>query len=345
MGRRTTLRPTRREILKYSSAMAASTVLASAFPGKARALDRSGLAGSGDGGAVARLHPSPLQPSPAAEFGFHRLTFSDDFLSPATIDAKNTLAPGFQWYMANAMIPQDSPDGTMHTGVVQSPSSVSVANSVLTFTPSAKSGGWLTNVGYKGASAPRTVGTPIAATGGYFECRMAFDPNFRPAASFVYPFQYWPAFWIEDIDLWLAINDRDSARDNKPELDFFEYFSRSIGYGMDMHDWTNNIHSAGLIPSIANASFGSPVFQRMNTFGTLWVPQRKNGGTGIVHRYFNGKHIAAANVNYSSTTTSPQAAMGFPGVFSDMDTSAGFVLQIGSGHGWAIHVDYVRVWQ
>ncbi len=114
---------------------------------------------------------------------------------------------------------------------------------------------------------------------------------------------------------------------------------------MDMHDWTNNIHSAGLIPSVANSTFGSPAFQKMNTFGTLWVPQRKNGGTGIVQRYFNGKHISAADVVYSSTTTSPQATGGFPGVFSDMDTSAGFVLQIGSGHGWPIHVDYVRVWQ
>jgi hypothetical protein len=340
MGKRAMLRPTRREILKYSGTMAASTVLASALPGEARA-----FYGFGDGGEVARLHQDRIQPPPAAKYGFNRLTFSDDFLSPDTIDVNNTLAPGYHWYMANAMIPQDSPDGNMHTGVVQSPSSVSIANSILTFVPSAKSGGWLTNVGYKGVLAPRTVGTPIAATGGYFECRMSFDPNFKPAASFVCPFQYWPAFWIEDINLWLAINDRDTAPVNKPELDFFEYFSRPDGYGMDMHDWTNNRNSAGLIPSVANASLGSPAFQRMNTFGTLWVPQRKNGGAGMVQRYFNGKHISAADVTYSSTTTSPQATRGFPGVFSDMDTSAGFVLQIGSGHGWAIHVDYVRVWQ
>ena len=162
---------------------------------------------------------------------------------------------------------------------------------------------------------PRTVGTPIAATGGYFECRTSFDPDFTPAASFIYPFQYWPAFWIEDIDLWLAINDRNPAIGNKPELDFFEYFSRSIGYGMDMHDWTNNVHSAGLISSVVNASLGSPGFQKMNTFGTLWVPQGKNSGTGIVRRYFNGKHIAAADVTYSSTTTSPRPQEGFPVCF------------------------------
>lgn len=333
-------RPTRREIFKYSGVTAASTVLASALPGAAKA-----FYGFGGNGEAARLNQGRIQPPPATKYGFNRLTFSDDFHSLDTIDVNNTLVPGYTWYMANAMIPQDSPDGNIHTGVVQSPSSVSVANSILTFIPSAKSGGWLTNVGYKGVSAPRTVGIPIAATGGYFECRMSFDPNFKPAASFVYPFQYWPAFWIEDINLWLAISDRNTARVNKPELDFFEYFSSSDRYGMDMHDWTNNRNSAGLIPSVANASLGSPAFSRMNTFGTLWVPQRKNGGTGIVQRYFNGKHISAADVTYSSTTSSPQASGGFPGVFSDLDTSAGFVLQIGSGHGWAIHVDYVRVWQ
>ena len=340
MSKRTMRRPTRREVLRFSAAAAASTLLSSAVPGETSSLDAFG-----DRGEVARLPQGTVRPSPASHHGFNRLTFSDDFLSLDTIDVKNTLAPGYQWYMANAMIPQDSPDGNMRSGVVQSPSSVSVGNSVLTFVPSAKSGGWLTNVGYKGVSAHRAVGTPIAATGGYFECRMAFNPNFKPAASFVYPFQYWPAFWIEDIDLWLAINDRNATGGNKPELDFFEYFSRSVGYGMDMHDWTDNIHSAGLIPNVADASLGSPAFQRMNTFGTLWVPQRKNGGTGIVQRYFNGKHISGADVTYSSTTTSPQATRGFPGVFSDMDTSSGFVLQIGSGHGWPVHVDYVRVWQ
>ncbi len=289
MGKRTMPRPTRRDILKYSRARAASTVLASVLPGEA-----TGLYAFGD--EVARLHQVPIQPPQAAKYGFNRLTFSDDFLSRDTIDVNNTLAPGYKWYMANAMIPQDSPDGNIHAGVVQSPSSVSVAHSILTFVPSAKSGGWLTNVCYKGASPPRTVGTPIAATGGYFECRMSFDPNFKPAASFVYPFQYWPAFWIEDIDLWLAINDRNTTLGNKPELDFFEYFSRSVGYGMDLHDWTNNRNSAALILRIANASLGSPAFQRMNTFGTLWVRQSKNGGTGIVQRYFNGKHISDADL-------------------------------------------------
>jgi hypothetical protein len=329
MGKAETTTPTRRDFLRHSGSFAAGTVLASVLPAQGKAFYKS----------------SPPPPGPAAKYGFHRLTFSDDFHSLASIDVHNTLKPGYRWYMANAMIPQDSPDGNIHTGVVQSPSSVSVADSILTFTPSAKSGGWLTNVGYKSASAPRIVGTPIAATGGYFECRMAFDPNFQPTTSWKYPYQYWPAFWMEDIDLWLAINDRNAAIGNRPELDFFEYFNPSHGYAMALHDWTNNMDSIEASRSLERANLGPADFSKMNTFATLWVPQSRNRGTGLVQRYFNGKHISAANVTYSSTTTSPQASKGFPGVFSDLDTSAGYVLQIGSGHGWTIHVDSVRVWQ
>ncbi len=131
MGKQANFRPTRRELLKYSGAMAASTALASALPGEATAFYRFG-------GESARLHPDRMQPSPAAKYGFNHLTFSDDFLSPDSIDVNNTLASGYKWYMANAMIPQDSPDGNLQTGVVQSPSSVSVANSILTFVPYCK---------------------------------------------------------------------------------------------------------------------------------------------------------------------------------------------------------------
>lgn len=176
-------KPTRRELLRYSGTVAAGTVLVSALPSRAKALE-------GFASELSQANHRVTPPSAAAQHEFHRLTFADDFTSLSTIDINNTLAPGYRWYMANTMIPQDSPDGTIHTGVVQAPTSVSVANSILTFTSSAKSGGWLTNVGYKGASAPRTVGTPIAASGGYFECRMAFDPNFQPTTSWKYPFQY-----------------------------------------------------------------------------------------------------------------------------------------------------------
>lgn len=150
---------------------------------------------------------------------------------------------------------------------------------------------------------------------------------------------------MEDIDLWLAINDQNIAKVNRPELDFFEYFNPSNGYAMALHDWTNNINSVEATHNIERASVGPADFSKMNTFGILWIPQSQSGDTGLVRRYFNGKHIATADVTYSSTAISPQASKGFPGVFSDLDTSTGYVLQIGSGHGWAIHVDYVRVWQ
>ncbi len=316
-----------------------SSTLSAFVPGAASALELH-AAGSAD------VSSRPTPPPQAAGYGFHELVFSDDFDSIRTIDVNNSLQPGFNWYMANAMIPQDSPDGNIHTGVVQAPSSVSVANSILTFTPSAPSGGYLTNVGYKGASGKRTVGVPIAAGGFYLECRMAFNPNFIPTHSTRYPFQYWPGFWMEDIDLWLAINDRNTARVNRAELDGLEVFGPASNYAMEVHDWRNNIDSVELLNNVAFASFGSPNFSAQNVYGTRCVSQAKNHGIGTVDRYFNNKEISAAHVDYSASATSAQAGPGaFPGVFSDLDTSAGFVLQVGSGHNWPVYVDWIKVWQ
>lgn len=329
--------PTRRECIKSAAPLIMGAAVLSAMP---RAASSAVLGGSAN---IPGLMPS--QPGIAKTWGFNTPVFWDDFNSIATIDVNNTLAPGYKWYMTNTKIPQDSPDGTQAAGVTQAPSSVSVANSVLTFTPSAGSGGWLTTTGYTGNSGTRYVGQPIAATGGYFEAKFSYNPNFTPAASFSFPFQYWPGFWIEDINLWLSINDGVAAGRNLAELDFFEGFGGSgqSNTAFEVHDWTDNIHSVQL--NNGQPNLGSPNFNNMNTFGTLWVPQSKNGGTGLVQRFFNGTHLTSADVTYSSSTTSPEADGGFTGVFSDLDTSVGYALQIGSGHNWPINIDYVMVWQ
>lgn len=44
--------------------------------------------------------PAPAVPGAAANNGFTRLAFEDDFDSISTIDTGNTGAPGFKWYPA-----------------------------------------------------------------------------------------------------------------------------------------------------------------------------------------------------------------------------------------------------
>lgn len=289
-------------------------------------------------------YPGPVQPPIAAANGFNTNTVWDDFNDLSTIDVNNTLRPGYNWYMANTMIPQDSSDGTQAAGVIQAPSSVSVNASVLKFNPSASSGGWLARTGYTGNTLPRYVGSPIAASGGYFECKMAFDGSLSGGGSF--PIQYWPAFWMIDIQLGLAINDNTNAGFTfpLPELDFMENHDPTH-FWWATNDWTS--HTALATNTNANqiSNMGSPDFASMNTYGTLWLKQSQNSGAGLIQRYFNGQHLAGADVTYSSSTTSPQASGGFTGVYSDYDTSAGYNLEIGSGHNWPIYVDYVQVWQ
>lgn len=121
----------------------------------------------------------PSQPVPAAAFGFNTLTFWDDFLSLSTIDVNNTLNPGYNWYVKNI------------ENRVQSAASCAInTSSILTFTPDSTAspgGGWLCTPGYTGVTGSRKVGQTIAATGGYFEISMGFNPLSLGTG-------WWPAF-------------------------------------------------------------------------------------------------------------------------------------------------------
>ena len=330
------IQPTRRKLLKSAPLVLAAPAILR-HPAAARLL-------RGSANTTVTPYARPL-PAPAAEVGFNTVTMFDDFDSPDTIDVNNALTSNFKWFVTNTCIPQDSPDGTQAAGVTQQPASVSLNGSILTFSPTANSGGWLTSAGYTGVSGSRFVGSLIAPTGGYFEIKMAFDPTKNRPDEFTYPFTYWPAFWMEDWALSLAINDQNTASVNRPELDFFEYFGNfglGAAYGFGLHDWTDNIHNVSTIGSAYDPTLAPDSWAGMHTYGTRWRTQAQNGGTGLIERYFDGVHIAAADVTYSSSITSPDAGTGaFTGVFSDLDTSVGFAIQFGTGPSWPIYVDYV----
>lgn len=293
--------------------------------------------------------PLPSVPAVAAGAGFNTLAFWDGFDSIHTIDVNNTLQPGFNWYLTNTIIPQDNPDGTQAAGTTQAPSSIGISNSVLSFTPSQPSGGWLTNTGYTGTGGARYVGTPIAAAGGYFECKMAFDPFFtNPGPKFDYPNNFWPAFWMQDAIQGLHINDQNTSPTKAGEVDFFEFFGYNPNTdhyftGMITHEWTDNINAAS---GTGHFTLAPDSWTGMHTYGCLWLTQTQNGGTGIIKRYFDGAYVTGGDLTYTSAGTSPECNQNcYTGVFSSLDTSAGFSLQIGSGHNWTMNVDYVGVWQ
>lgn len=317
------IRPTRRELLTKSGELLMGAAALSALPSVVKA------AGFGRGGGVAPARSGPAQPAAAALYGFNRLTFFDDFTSINTIDVNNTLQPGFNWYMRNLV----------QTGggiVTQNPSTVSVSSSVLTFTPNSSSGGWLGTYGLVGnAGSATNVGSGIAAGGGYFECRIAFSPQ-----SVV---NLWPTFWMIDQQVFLNVINSLSFSSNYAEIDFFEYEGGASYTDWDWYSaatqYKNTNTSIAGTPNIADGSY--------HKIGGLLVPQAKNSGTGLIERYIDGVAYSSSIVNYSATTVSPQAQVGAPtGWMAALDHSTlGFNLQIGSGGGWPINVDYVMVWQ
>lgn len=337
--------PERRKFIQKIPATIAALTLAPSLLLPNRSLSRS-LHGTA---AFPAIPAPPSVPALASAVGFNSLTFWDGFDSVKTIDVNNTLQSGYNWYLTNTIIPQDNPDGSQALGTTQAPSSISVSNSIMSFTPSQPSGGWLTNTGYTGNSGTRYVGTPISATGGYFECLMQFDPFFiTPPLNFSFPNNFWPAFWMQDAIQGLHINDQNTAPTRAPELDFFEYFGYNpltdhYSVAMTTHEWTDNINAAGASQPL---NLRPTSWADYHTYGCLWLTQAQNGGTGLIKRYFDGTHIASADLTYSSSITSPECNTScYPGVFASFDTSAGFSLQVGSGHNWTMNVDYIGVWQ
>jgi hypothetical protein len=295
------------------------------------------------GGVANVAGTMPVQPAAAATWGFNTPIFWDDFNSLSTIDVNNTLTPGYKWYMRYVQ-------GTNVNGgnpIVSPPSSVSVANSILTYTPPS-SGGWLTTMGCAGSlGSISLVGDNMAPQGAYFECSMQY--NVSQAQN-----PWWPAFLLFDNNLTLAQpNNLTFPSNGYGEIDFMEanWSSGAPQLGMRNYTWyssyANGDHqfrNNNITPNVGTNYGNDGNFHR---YGALWVPQSKNGGTGLIQRYVDGVHQTDCDVTYSSTTapsscTPSSCATGW---MSCLDTNtAGFGLQIGSGNAWPIQVEYVMVW-
>ena len=284
------------------------------------------------GGGVPAPVLLPTQPAPAATYGYNTLKLWDDFTSLSTIDVNNTLAPGFNWYIQNSQ-------GKTYT---QAPGCCKVDGTILTFTPKTNLGGWLCTCGWTGISPNYTVGNAIAPTGAYFEARMSSAGRDTNGP-------WWPAFWLYDNQITINI----AAANNFPwngnhyaEIDIMEKFGVDTTVLSTVWDWSGFTQPS--TPIAAGTHFpasGTLNFADFHTYGCLWVPASKNGGTGLIQFFIDGVHQAGIDVTYSQTGASPEGN-GTIGQFYCLDTSVlGYNLQIGSGAAWPILVDYVMVWQ
>lgn len=285
----------------------------------------------------------PAQPAPAIAQGYNTLTFWDDFNSLSTIDVNNTLRPGFNWYVQSLVL------GTYptNTKLIFPSTCFSVGGSVLTYTPNTPLGGSVTggnifSAGWTG-TGDGFVGNTIAPTGWYAECRMAYDPTISQPGH-----TWFPAFWMWDKGIMYSSSINTFNGERFTELDIYEAIPTGTPNVPNQKyvDWDWSSLSA--VVSNTNSSLGVPVLdKKFHTYGVLWVPQARNGGTGLIKRYVDGVHIAGGDVEYSSSTISAQAGVGATtGWLSGLDVSTrGFTVQLQTGEGWPIYVDYVQIWQ
>ncbi len=262
-------------------------------------------------------------------------TFFDDFNSISTIDTADTGAAGFNWYVHRKWPNAASPFGNWAGITTQSATpagDISIGSSLLTLSD------------YPGGSTGLVIQSAVAngagyighafGGGGYFEVSMAFNPALALSAD-----PSWPAIWTTSVEFFVGSATRFA------EPDIFEGFPSGNGFItsiMALHDW-DNIGLVNYKQEFDN-NVGSPTFTSQHRYGMWWIPASKNGGTGIIRRYFDG--VFVGQTSYSTTAGgSPAFDNGNPnGVMSVIDGQH-LVLNLSCGPSWPAIFDYVSVYQ
>lgn len=259
-------------------------------------------------------------PEPAAQVGYDKLVFSDDFDSICTIDVMGTGKPGYNWYV-------DRP--VWGSGITE-PSAYSVSNSVLTVSSTGDTASWaLSSFSVKG-------NTGHSFKHGYFEARIRFDPTLGKSCK------SWPAWWSLS-----TLHSKLNNMDHWAELDFFEaYTGGYVDYTGALvgtvHDWADRskVH-------YQNSNNWKPLpkgtdFNQWHVYGCLWRPSE-------ITWYLDDEPLITQKFSatmppdpLANGTTTPTPA----GVFSILDEEPdGMLLILGSDPKWPIYVDWVHVWQ
>lgn len=265
-------------------------------------------------GGVPRVTTLPPDVTAA---GYTSLVMEDDFLSTASIDMPGTGAAGYKWYRR---LPW--------SGTPTPTSAIQVANSVLTFTQTFEN--W--NQGLYSVDAYSGQGSSWQY--GYFEARMRFNPANATASN------GFPAFWMLGRD---HVTDVDNVRWG--ELDIFEaYHDGAVTYNGafygTIHDWLGGTPS-----NTDRGSYGNHISPALGANFTVWHDYAALWTPGRVRWYFDGVKVLDQAFSVGAAPV-PNTAGHPAGIFSIFDTKpSGLALVIGTGVGYPLDIDRVRVWQ
>ena len=273
-------------------------------------------------------------PGPASGAGFHSLVFEDDFTTTDTIATSATAASGYKWYWSfdgNAQpwsVHPTASAGSTANGNDGGGGNASPFGGILTVTgPGEPNDALITVPG--GALNNAQAVLPAEGQGcwahAYFEAYIQFqiDGTGSSDAS-----TGWPAFWSWSVQGlrgygfgWSSLTTA-----NYSEIDFMETYGTIFGnqpgnWTATMHQWPANVSSDGHIQHTDS---------EWHTYGCLWTST--GTGTGQVKFYLDG-----AQVDQTVDSGTGQTQFSLEGMYQ-------FIV-LGTGKGWDMNVDWVRVWQ
>lgn len=280
----------------------------------------------------------PVSPSSAvAAAGFTNLKFNDDFTSAATIASSGSVnqTAGINWYWSWEAVTTGSysmnTTGTaagVSNGNTGGGAHASSAGGILT----------ITGPGYPNATLCTVAGreisiAPAAGTGNWqycgFECYMQFNPvgNTSTVAST----SGWPAWWTWDVQDSSTIGfgqGPTGGAGTQTEFDIMECFG-TIEWGGIANPtgfWGSAIHYPAGTTTTASTGATAPTYVDSNwhLFSVVWK-------AGSITSYIDNVSIGTMN----TTTACPNL---------DSDNQRLFMI-LGTGIGWPLNIDYVRVWQ
>lgn len=247
-----------------------------------------------------------------------RMVFDDEFDDSGTIDLTGTGAAGHQWYTDKPFSWKTAPA-----------SAISVSDGVLTIDPSVSGQNY-----QMGTASPRSR-RGKGFHYGYFEARMAFDPDDAPGSD------GFPAFWGLSYSQAMG-----AGRDRTVELDFFEAMHKSGASHIQYDDsFAGTVHELQLSSDADRANYGNNIasltgtdWKQFHVYACLWQP-------GSIQWYFDGKLVLTQH--YGANATPEPNASNLPrGTFGQLDTDAqGQMVILGTGSHYPLKVDWVRIHQ
>lgn len=281
---------------------------------------------------------APVVSTQAAAFGYTCAVIDTTFGDLSSIDLSDTEASGFTWYTHNKwpLAPAEFGPFWSTGNPVGSSQYASVGGNLVYQGPTDATFGTATAAPTGNGST--YVGTALAP-GFYVDYKASYQATEPSGVTN----NNWPAVWAVPVEF---VTGALASNAYWVELDDYEAFPNGVGSPvkplMSINLW--QITTAALSTNTNNQPTLSGDLSQLHDYGMLIVPSGDNGGTGLIHRYFDTTHLSSADCSYTSiSTTCPGISPGDQ--LPDIEEGSHYMFIMTTGTpNWPMTVARVTVW-